>query len=581
MNILPKVKENKMLDGAIKISKINWIFCDGVDQRIIKAAHKIAANDNDGTKVYINSGSENDESYHIIINTDKIEIKANGARGAFYGLKTLEQLMKNNSGEINCCEIYDYPDMEYRGFYHDVTRGKIPTMETFKELVDTLAKYKINSLQLYVEHTFEFKEYEFCRERFGYLSKDEMRELDRYCTENFVELIPSLSTFGHLYELLQNEKYKHLCEKENHEPKDHYWIERMFHHTINPELEESFELVKSLIDQYIEVFTSDKFNICCDETFDLGNGVKHSTDKTSLYIGFANKIIAYLKSKGKKVMMWGDIILEHPERINELPSDIVFLNWDYGTKPPLHKCEAFKGKQQIVCPGTSSWASLSEAVGIEEENIGKLARNGYSTNAYGILNTNWGDYGNLCSLEMARYGLVCGAAIGWDKDTVFDSKFRKMVSGIEYGDEDIVELFAQFTTLDMRRAYIWYRQIYFHSDVVSGQKDKYKGTYGTDLTKKDYEDVMGKLKTIAEQIEKKSFHNEDMRKEMLIAVKGSAVMASWNALIEEVAVECFVDYEQWKKDYCEAWMKKNKRGELDEAIRLFDCCQKRYENKVN
>ena len=134
-------------------------------------------------------------------------------------------------------------------------------------------------LQLYIEHTFEFKEYEFCRDKFGYLTKDEIRELDKYCKSKFIELIPSISTFGHLYELLSCDKYKHLCELRDFTPKYHYWWERMMHHTINPELDESFELIKSLIDQYLEVSTSDKFNICCDETFDLGTGVNKGKDK--------------------------------------------------------------------------------------------------------------------------------------------------------------------------------------------------------------------------------------------------------------------------------------------------------------
>ena len=120
-----------------------------------------------------------------------------------------------------------------------------------------------------MEHTFAFEEYADSIDRTGFLTAEEIRELDDYCYENFVEFIPSLSCFGHLYELLQKEKYKELRELESYEQEYVAFRERMFHHTIDPTNPKSFALIRSLIDQYMPLFRSDKFNICCDETFDL------------------------------------------------------------------------------------------------------------------------------------------------------------------------------------------------------------------------------------------------------------------------------------------------------------------------
>ena len=114
--------------------------------------------------------------------------------------------------------------MEYRGFYHDTTRGKVPKVETLKMLIDQMAYYKLNSLQLYVEHTFDFKEYATTKERTGYFTAEEIKELDDYCYENFIDFIPSLSCFGHLQELLEIPEYKHLCVLENHEQEFRYKI---------------------------------------------------------------------------------------------------------------------------------------------------------------------------------------------------------------------------------------------------------------------------------------------------------------------------------------------------------------------
>ena len=54
-----------------------------------------------------------------------------------------------------------------------------------------MAYYKLNSLQLYVEHTFEFEETKDPLEEKGYISKEEIIELDKYCYDNFIEFIPS------------------------------------------------------------------------------------------------------------------------------------------------------------------------------------------------------------------------------------------------------------------------------------------------------------------------------------------------------------------------------------------------------
>ena len=46
----------------------------------------------------------------------------------------------------------------------------------------------------------------------------------------------------------------------------------MAHHTINTSDPESLQLIEGMISEYMELFTSRQFNICADETFDLGRG---------------------------------------------------------------------------------------------------------------------------------------------------------------------------------------------------------------------------------------------------------------------------------------------------------------------
>ncbi len=414
MYLLPQVNTLQTKDGYLSTCYIAP-YTGEIDARLKKAIDKLPCQTG-GVPLFINVGKSDSEKYVLEIHADRITITSDGAKGAFYAIQTLRQIFRFE--KIPCLYIEDAPDFEYRGLYHDMTRGKVATVETLKKLIDDMAYFKMNSLQLYVEHTFEFEETKDLIQKTGYITKEEIKELDEYCYENFIEFIPSIATFGHMYEILEQDRYKHLRVLKDFDAPPDFWMSRMKHHTIDPLQNESFALVKSLIDQYYPLFKTDKFNICCDETFDLEN-YGEGVDAGKLYVDFVQKIINHVASKGKKVMMWADILLHHPETLEYLPDDIYYLNWNYSENPP--EADVVKlaelGKKQIVCPGTSSWSRLCEKVTEEEMNIANMIDNGYKHGAVGVLNTNWGDYGNPASIDLAMYGIVLGAVKSWSVDT--------------------------------------------------------------------------------------------------------------------------------------------------------------------
>ncbi len=553
MNIVPNIKKVKQLDGFCIAESFSWNFADNTDQRVINAANRIC-NGKNGIPVYICHGNDNSENYSLTVNENDIKIEANGAAGAFYALSTLKMLYASQKGKIACCEINDAPDMSYRGFYQDATRGRIPTLDTLKKLADTMADYKLNSLQLYIEHTYEFKEYDFCRE-LGYLTKAEIQELDAYCKERFIELVPSLSCFGHLYHLLQSDKYKHLCELKDYIPTKHYYMERMAHHTINPLLDESFELITSLISQHMEAFTSNKFNICCDETFDLGRDVNSDKDKSELYLGFVTKLANYLANKGKTVMMWGDVVLNnHPEKLAEFPEDIVFLNWYYDPGIPEDRVAAFQGKKQIVCPGTSTWHGFHERTDLEEDNIRELTVYGNKYGAIGILNTNWGDLGNPASIDMAIYGLILGAASAWDATTTATKEFKDFVSEYHYGTPDALDILTEMSNACKQASWLTYNWDWMHYQ---------------DTSKEAFEKSQAVFHAMIEKIKNTSFKSDELKQEFLLAAQGDTFITQWSAAQHGHDVPSKVDFNAWLKEYKENWLADSKLGELEELLSYF------------
>ncbi len=566
MRLIPEVKE-KIAGDSIKINGYSFILPADCDERIVKISDKAPKGD---TIVNMNIGSGNGDSYKIIFDGD-ITVNAEGASGAFYAIQTLRQIAKN--GYCDAKEIYDSPDFETRGFYYDITRGRIPTLESLKKLVDNLAYHKINMLQLYVEHVFPFKEYDGIYQRTGYMTAEETRELDDYCRENFIELVPSLSCFGHLYELLQTEKYKHLCELPDHEPKTIFWEQRMAHHTIDPSNPESFEIIKSLIDQYIPLFTSNKFNICCDETFDLGKGRNAGKNVGELYVGFVKKILDYVRSKGKTPMMWGDVINAHSELIDEL-GETIFLSWGYSanvTPSTINKLRDAE-KVQYVCPGCNNWTSLIEMVQVSIPNIYKMTKYGYEAGAKGVLNTCWGDYGHISPIYTCMYSIVYGAARAWNATCEYEN-YDEAMDLLYYGSKG-----ASNTVKALAAAY---RSCYWYELVCDYSNRLFKN----DLMKawsmskpEDLNEAFAEVEALIPYLMASSWENEDAREAVLCVARGTECMIAMLMSMQtgEKMGMNDSDVEEWLKEFTKVYLKESKKGELLDFVKVMYELSVRY-----
>ena len=567
MNILPKPQKLEILDGVLK-SKTLFVknFCK--DARIDKALACFEKGND--TELLIECKCGEAEGYTLDISEDKITISGDSAGGVFYGIQTLKQIFENDT--VPCIHIEDRPDMSLRGFYHDITRGKVPTVKTLKKMIDNMAYYKMNHLELYIEHTFPFKEFGDAVEKFSYLTADEIRELDDYCYENFIEFVPSIPTFGHLYELLQLDKYKHLQCAKDYEPDRVRFMSRMGHHTIDPKNPESIEIIKSMIDQTVPLYRTDKFNICCDETFDLKNGKYKGEDTGKLYVDFVKQIIDHVKSYGKKVMMWGDILLEHPETIAELPKDTLFLNWWYMEEPKEETFKTFKdaGGTQLAAPGTSTWLGLVEGKERAAKNIVNFLDMAYKYGVDGMLNTNWGDYGNPCSLELSMHGFVIGAAKSWNKKTTADDEFARAITTLCYQNEDALKVIDDLDKVS--RLVKWNTLVLSWSKITMGTE--IDGVYAVLPTKEEIDKAIRICQGIMEKLSAEKWKNDSFRKEMLVAAEGYIVVAEMLAKVIGYKKERVSDTKAWLTKFRNRWLLSNKESELRSIEEMFDF----YEN---
>jgi len=394
------------------------------------------------------------EAYRLSIAKDGITLRAATPAGLFYAEQTLAQLREENEKRLPCMEITDWPDFPVRGFYHDVTRGKVPTLKTLLELAETCARYKINQLQLYVEHTYAYKNHPEVWKNSGALTAKEIKTLDARCAELHIDLVPSFSTFGHFYTWIHN-KFPELNELERDVSGEPFcWWDRMMHYTLDCQNPKSIEIVREMIREVRPLFRSKYFNLCADETFDLGTGrnkaLAEKVGKGRLYVDFLKQIMAAVKEADAIPMFWGDIIGHYPELLPEIPTEAIALDWDYGPELKSTKAELMEksGRAFYICPGVSGWNAWLPNYGRAYKNITRFAKVGRKHGASGLLNTDWGDFGHVNTLGTTLPGLITGACSGWhvQSPALQLARFEKTVSQTCLGDSTgkLLELLSKY-----------------------------------------------------------------------------------------------------------------------------------------
>lgn len=423
------------------------------------------------------NNSLNSQQYTLLVN-DKIEIIGGDRVSVGYGIQTLCQIIQNSGALIPKLKIEDNPDILTRGYYLDQARCRILKLETFKKQVDLLSKYKINQYQLYLEQSFAFSGFSEMWRDDTVLTSEEILELDRYCRDRDIDFVPSLASFGHLYELLRTKSYEDICELENVSGKPFTFWDKMQHHTVNVSDEHSFEVIKTMLDEFLPLFSSKYVNICADETFDLGKGKsKKLADKIGtdrMYIEFLKKLCEYVVNRGKIPMFWGDIIRKCPEFITELPKETICLAWGYDANQNDDICKpiAEVGANLYLCPGVATWNNFISRLDIAYSNIKRLSEYAKKYKAIGLLNTDWGDFGHINDPYFSIPGIIYGGIFTWNLEaysgehSISKIQLNKQISRIEYGDttENYVELLEKAS---LNQLFDWWVAVLMKEGIIN------------------------------------------------------------------------------------------------------------------
>lgn len=540
------------------------------------------------------------QGYHLRIDSEGITIEGEGI-GLLYGIQTLRQLITCYGAVLPAVEIEDRPDFSHRGFYHDITRGRIPTLKYLKKLADRMSYYKLNELQLYIEHTYLFRELpEVWREETP-LTAEEILEFDAYCAERGIELVPSLASFGHLYQLLSTKTCAKFCELEDSETKPFSFLDRMQHHTMNVSDPDSLALSKALITEYMSLFQSNRFNLCADETFDLGKGKsKELAEKQGtkqMYLSYVKELCNYLVSKGKQPMFWGDIICGFPESLKELPKETICLNWGYAPDQREEETKrlAQAGAVQYVCPGVAGWNMFINKLFSSYQNIRRMCEYGRKYNAIGVLNTDWGDFGHINHPEFSVPGMIYGACFSWNQEEISYDELNERISKIEYQNTSgqLVSLLGQ---TEGKNCFKWEHMVIFAEKWRDGILKEQQQAAAESLELLESEQANQSLKEIKAKLLSCVSHMDSSKREQVSAIClaidgicllnciGSAVkerLSGREKQPEDAALAG--ELERWFYHYKKLWRTVSKESDLGKISKIIfwyaDFLRERYPKK--
>ncbi|HOW97303.1 MAG TPA: family 20 glycosylhydrolase [Kiritimatiellia bacterium] len=400
----------------------------------------------------LESGAGSPESYSLTVDRD-VRIAAADEVGLLHGQRTLRQLRHQYGARLPRLRIEDAPAFPNRGYSLDISRGRVPTLASLKTLVGKLSALKVNRLQLYIEHVFDFGFDPDIGAGSDPLTARDIRELDRHCRARHVELIPCLACFGHMGKALSLPRYRGLAEVEwpARDWESATWRQRLRGATLNPRRPESRRLIRRMLDEFLPLFSSARFNMCGDETYDLGRGVNAGWVRrrgvAALYLEHLEFVRGVAREHGKQLMFWGDVMQQHPESIRRVPRDCIALDWGYERHTDFEKAGRFirAGIETWVCPSTRGYKVVFNEVEEARANIAGYARTGRRLGASGLLVTDWGDMGHFNLPAASLHGLALGAAMGWNPDSSEGAVFDRAWSIQALGDPagKAAALFAQ------------------------------------------------------------------------------------------------------------------------------------------
>lgn len=160
-----------------------------------------------GVEIVYNETLKRNE--YTLKTTPNVRIEASNGEGVCYALATLVQLIeiKENKACVCECEIYDYPETDYRGVMAYVSAKRVLKFEDLLVFADLCYLYKMNYLHV---HFTDSSSYALPSRVLPKLSSkgaytwEQIEKLKEYCEQRNITIIPEIDLPGHAVAMVKN-----------------------------------------------------------------------------------------------------------------------------------------------------------------------------------------------------------------------------------------------------------------------------------------------------------------------------------------------------------------------------------------
>ena len=375
VSIIPAPAHAESKDGSFTLTNPVSIVADSSNERLREIAEFLASVIRNGTGytatihptpiatpsilLEAQDGRSDDESYELTVGSGGIRIAGRSARGVFWGVQSLRQLLPpdferhNDAGRahdsglprplpvvpgsdgtlveplsIPAIHVRDSPRFTWRGSLLDVSRHFFP-VEFIERYIDLLALYKMNVLHWHLTDDqgwrIQIAKYPRLTEvgawragndgRYGgFYTQAEIRRVVEYARVRNVTVVPEIEMPGHAQAAIAS--YPELgCTGDTVPVATQWGVMKEIYCPGNPR---TFEFLEDVLDEVMALFPSKYIHIGGDEVpkdrwkacescqaLMRREGLK---DEAQLQAWFIARIERYLRAHGRKLIGWDEIL---------------------------------------------------------------------------------------------------------------------------------------------------------------------------------------------------------------------------------------------------------------------------------
>lgn len=323
----------------------------------------------------------------------------------------------------------------------DCSRNAVMNIKYVKKFAELIKNMGYNTLMLYTEDTYEVNE----NPLFGYMrgryTKDELKDLDKYCSSIGIELIPCIQTLAHLNCIFKWSEYDCIRDCD-----DILLIDE----------EKTYKLIDNIFSTLSECFSSKKIHIGMDEAGRVGTGkyqdLHGNKDRYELINNHLHKVCEMAEKYGLEPMIWSDMFVRFALNTNnyytknaedisnksDLPYNSSLVYWDYYSTDYSHYIDMIKvnkafGRKVYFAGGAWAWESFAPKNEFSIKAATAAIKACRDLDIDGQFFTIWGDDGAECTPFAVLPALMYNAEISNGNDNICDIKLKfKKLTGCDF-----------------------------------------------------------------------------------------------------------------------------------------------------